>query len=226
MKVGEIKQAVDDGKIVHWANEGYFVLPYGDDYCITCAQNGHTIGLTWRDGKTLNGNEEDFYIENNPSEREIAIYEELTGKHRKRVKSSLPTTKYLSRHQDYKKRHSELRASFRHRVLSARNNVIRQLKALLKEYDDNYTRWSDAIEADIRRYPDDEDLPLVSLALDCVGDELASAIKDYPNVDSDDFPLELDNLSFSFFELTNRKAEKEMSDWSYKVRELVYPSNP
>lgn len=62
MKLEEIKKAVDEGKIVHWANEAYKVIK--DDvgqYFIRCTLNNDLIGLTWRDGVTLNGKEEEFF---------------------------------------------------------------------------------------------------------------------------------------------------------------------
>lgn len=63
MTVDEIKQAVDEGKTVHWVNEAYKVIKNSKngDYLIKCIPNKHCIGLTWVDGKTLNGKEEDFY---------------------------------------------------------------------------------------------------------------------------------------------------------------------
>lgn len=63
MTVDEIKKAVDEGKIVRWSSEIYLVHKVGDSYLITCELNDHTIGLTWLDGVTLNGKEEEFYIE-------------------------------------------------------------------------------------------------------------------------------------------------------------------
>jgi hypothetical protein len=63
MNIAEIKAAVDAGKSVHWANEGYRV--HQDDlgqYLITFVRNGSTIGLTDRSGRQLNGAEADFFI--------------------------------------------------------------------------------------------------------------------------------------------------------------------
>ncbi len=80
MTLEEIKQAVLDGKTVHWSNDSYKVLyqPYGtinrlkddpaDRWIISCS-NGHSIGLTWSDGVTLNGKENDFYIAISDEER-------------------------------------------------------------------------------------------------------------------------------------------------------------
>ena len=61
MKLNEIKKAVNQGKVVHWSNGNYQVVKENDDYVIK-ASNGHIIGLTWSDGKTLNGEEKDFFI--------------------------------------------------------------------------------------------------------------------------------------------------------------------
>jgi len=63
MTVQEIKQAVDEGKKVYWASLNYEVIKdkYGQ-WLIHSKCNGHCIGLTWTDGTTLNGKEEDFFI--------------------------------------------------------------------------------------------------------------------------------------------------------------------
>jgi hypothetical protein len=63
MKLNEIIEAVNKGKIVHWKNEGYRVIK--DDqgqFLIECSHNKNVIGLTWSDGVTLNGEEKDFFI--------------------------------------------------------------------------------------------------------------------------------------------------------------------
>ncbi len=63
MNVAEIKAAVDAGKAVHWANEGYRV--HRDclgQYLITFMRNGNSIGLTDRSGQRLNGAEADFFV--------------------------------------------------------------------------------------------------------------------------------------------------------------------
>jgi hypothetical protein len=63
MNIAEIKAAVDAGKPVHWANEGYRVHRDSlGQYLITCVPNGSTIGLTDRSGRWLNGAEADFFI--------------------------------------------------------------------------------------------------------------------------------------------------------------------
>lgn len=63
MTLQEIKNAVKVGKTVCWANTGYRVM--GEDLnnlSIVCLGNNHSIGLTWLDGKTMNGEEKDFFI--------------------------------------------------------------------------------------------------------------------------------------------------------------------
>ena len=63
MNITEIKAAVDAGKSVHLANEGYRVHRDGlGQYLITFERNGSTIGLTDRSGRRLNGAEADFFI--------------------------------------------------------------------------------------------------------------------------------------------------------------------
>lgn len=63
MNLSEIKQAVEDGKTVHWASRAYKVVK--DDvgqWLIVCTLNNHAIGLTWRDGVTVNGKPEEFFL--------------------------------------------------------------------------------------------------------------------------------------------------------------------
>ncbi len=63
MTLQEIKDAVKAGKIVHWSNEGYIVV--GSDslgYRIVWTPTGDCIGLTWKDGVTLNGKPEEFFL--------------------------------------------------------------------------------------------------------------------------------------------------------------------
>jgi hypothetical protein len=64
MTLEEIKTAIDSGKRVHWASTNYNVIR--DDvgqYLIVCVSNSYCIGLTWKDGKTLNGKESEFFTE-------------------------------------------------------------------------------------------------------------------------------------------------------------------
>ena len=63
MKLSEIKKAVDQGKVVHWSNNLYTVTKDClGRYNIVCEANGHCIGLTHRDGVTLNGFESEFFL--------------------------------------------------------------------------------------------------------------------------------------------------------------------
>ena len=70
MDLQTICGSVIQGKTVHWSNENYVVIR--DDigqWMIQCVKNGHCIGLTWSDGSTLNGKEEDFYVAVSETER-------------------------------------------------------------------------------------------------------------------------------------------------------------
>lgn len=63
MNVEEIKKAMEEGEEVCWVNKGYKVIKDEiGQYFIMCMHNEYCIGLTWRDGKTLNGREEQFFI--------------------------------------------------------------------------------------------------------------------------------------------------------------------
>ena len=64
MKLEEIKKAVDDGRIVHHQSDAYVVIKDRiGQYVIKCTFNDYCIGLTWQNGTTMNGNEDEFYIE-------------------------------------------------------------------------------------------------------------------------------------------------------------------
>ena len=64
MTLDEIKAAVNAGKCVCWANTGYQVVrDTADQWLIRCTDNDSCIGLTWRDGVTINGKPEDFFID-------------------------------------------------------------------------------------------------------------------------------------------------------------------
>lgn len=64
MTLDEIKAAVEAGETVHWANDGYTVVKDNlGQWLIVCGSNGYTVGLTWRDGVTVNGDAADFYTE-------------------------------------------------------------------------------------------------------------------------------------------------------------------
>lgn len=64
MTLEEIKSAVEAGKTVFWSNRAYRVLKDSlGQWLIVCDHNGYCIGLTWRDGVTMNGKPEDFFVE-------------------------------------------------------------------------------------------------------------------------------------------------------------------
>ena len=66
MKLKEIKKAVDENKKVCWIADYYRVEKrHSNEYVITCTLNNNSIVLTHKDNITLNGNENEFYINNN-----------------------------------------------------------------------------------------------------------------------------------------------------------------
>jgi hypothetical protein len=70
MTLDEIKTAVRAGKTVHWSNAGYTVIEDSIGQWLIAFLPGTShenyIGLTWRDGITLNGKPEQFYIQLDP----------------------------------------------------------------------------------------------------------------------------------------------------------------
>ena len=63
MNLDEIKAAVLAGKTVHWASEAYRVIrDFVGQWLIVCDINGDCTGLTWRDGVTVNGKPEQFFV--------------------------------------------------------------------------------------------------------------------------------------------------------------------
>ena len=66
MTLEEIKTAVLAGKTVHWVNSGYEVIRHifkdTPDGWYILHWYGSCVGLTYKDGVTLNGKESDFYI--------------------------------------------------------------------------------------------------------------------------------------------------------------------
>jgi hypothetical protein len=63
MTLDQIKQAIARGDSVHWVNSAYDVTRDKiGQYLICCNHNESCIGLTWRDGVTLNGAEDEFYL--------------------------------------------------------------------------------------------------------------------------------------------------------------------
>lgn len=66
MNLAEIKQAIADGQKVYWSNKAYEVIKDKiGQYLIKCNLNNHYIGLTWQDGETMNGKEEEFFVDTN-----------------------------------------------------------------------------------------------------------------------------------------------------------------
>ncbi len=62
MTLQEIKQAIEEGKTVCWANKGYRVIKAANgEYLIVFLADKNIIGLTWNDGVTLNGQEHEFF---------------------------------------------------------------------------------------------------------------------------------------------------------------------
>jgi hypothetical protein len=69
MTLQEIKKAIQEGLTVCWKQSNYEVQKsiFNGDYNIVCISNNNDcIGLTWLDGSTMNGKEEDFYIKDCP----------------------------------------------------------------------------------------------------------------------------------------------------------------
>lgn len=63
MQLKEIKDAVESGKTVHWANTGYIVFKDSlNQWLIVCLRNFDCVGLTHKDGVTMNEDPEMFYI--------------------------------------------------------------------------------------------------------------------------------------------------------------------
>ena len=64
MNAIEIKDAIDTGNRVFWHHTGYEVIKDSiGQYLIKCHMNDYCIGLTHRDGITLNGSPKHFYTE-------------------------------------------------------------------------------------------------------------------------------------------------------------------
>lgn len=66
MTLDEIKDAVKAGKRVHWKSRNYTVICDLLGQWMIAYNHGSTdanyIGLTWRDGTTMNGEESEFFI--------------------------------------------------------------------------------------------------------------------------------------------------------------------
>ena len=64
MTLEEIKDAVNSGRKVYWHNPAYEVIVDSiGQWLIHCNMNDSYIGLTWRDGITLNGKESEFILD-------------------------------------------------------------------------------------------------------------------------------------------------------------------
>ena len=62
MNLQEIKLSLKNNRKVFWKNTSYEVIKDNiGQYLIKCHLNNTFIGLTWRDNKTLNGKENDFF---------------------------------------------------------------------------------------------------------------------------------------------------------------------
>ena len=62
MNLQEIKQAIENGETVFCGNIAYTVVKDKlNQYLIKCSINGSCIGLTWKDGVTLNDIEKNFF---------------------------------------------------------------------------------------------------------------------------------------------------------------------
>ena len=67
MTLQEIKAAVFAGKTVYWSTTAYAVKynERGDCFNIVYTPDVNCIGLTHRDGVTMNGKPEEFYVAGN-----------------------------------------------------------------------------------------------------------------------------------------------------------------
>ena len=64
LTLDQIKSAIESGDLVCWKQDNYEVIKDSiGQYLIRCKSNDNCIGLTWKDGKTMNGEEKDFYVQ-------------------------------------------------------------------------------------------------------------------------------------------------------------------
>jgi len=61
MTLDEIKQAINEGKPVYCGNTSYQVIKDSIGQYLIAYMPDNYIGLTHKDGKTLNGQESDFF---------------------------------------------------------------------------------------------------------------------------------------------------------------------
>lgn len=69
MNIQQIKYNVTKGKVVHYQTDDYVVKKVKQRWCIVHSETEASIPLTWSDGVTLVGDEQDFYIEQTELER-------------------------------------------------------------------------------------------------------------------------------------------------------------
>jgi hypothetical protein len=63
MNLEQIKQAIARGDKVHWSNSAYDVIcDKLGQYLIYCNLNDSYISIMSRDGVTMNGSEDEFYL--------------------------------------------------------------------------------------------------------------------------------------------------------------------
>ena len=62
MTLSEIKAAVDQGLIVHWASPSYRVKRHDAGGYYIAHDSGQAIALTHSDGQTLNGEPFEFFL--------------------------------------------------------------------------------------------------------------------------------------------------------------------
>lgn len=66
MQLNQIKAAVDAGEYVAWKSPAYRVIKDNIGQYLIAYDHGSSranyIGLTWRDGVTLNGQEDEFFV--------------------------------------------------------------------------------------------------------------------------------------------------------------------
>lgn len=61
MNLEQIRAAQKLGLTVHWSNEGYTVHDNSIVWAF-CTPKANSIGLTWSDGKTMNGQPDEFFV--------------------------------------------------------------------------------------------------------------------------------------------------------------------
>lgn len=64
MNLQEIKEQVELGKIVYCQSTYYTVIKDNIGQWLIKGNNDYYIGLTWKDNKTLNADEKDFFTIN------------------------------------------------------------------------------------------------------------------------------------------------------------------